>query len=200
MSSKYPKRKRGFDEEDDDMDFPLPGTAASLAVDAEEDPLWSVYKIHPNLPFRTKVEKLLVGWGMEAPEIAAIIKEDDVDRVQRTITEVEQKWTDLGEGLTTEERKKARGKMIAELQELKQQVESLNETSPDYKHLQLKLNILERMARLQGIEIDKKELPKEDEAVNPVDKAINGLSPERLKDLYERLSSSKPIQPPVTED
>lgn len=184
-------------DEDDLVLDPSPNKRKHLPQDESarstfanvDDPLWLVYSINPNLPFRHKVEKLLIGWNMTPVEIARVLKEEDVSRVEKLVEEIESYWSDLGAGLTDEARQKARGRMLAELQALKKQVEQLNEENADYKHLQLMMTILERMAKLRGIEIEKKETPpEEEENSDPAVDAINALSPDKLQDLYNRLN------------
>lgn len=193
--NQFPERSQRFlDEDDDDDGFNPQDRGGKKQAPAFEstDPLWLTYGINPALPFRTKVEKLMVGWEMDADAIAKILEEDDSERTERTISEIREGWVRLGSSLTDEAREIERGRMISELNDLKRQAEVLNTQSPDYKHLQLQVSITERIAKLRGIEVDKKDTSKDDEAADPVEHAINSLSPERLKDLMGRLNDKTP--------
>lgn len=192
--NQFPERSQRFldeDEDDDDFSPQERGGKKQAPAFVSTDPLWLTYGINPALPFRTKVEKLMVGWEMDADAIAKILEEDDSERTERTISEIREGWVRLGSSLTDDEREIERGRMISELNDLKRQAEMLNTQSPDYKHLQLQVSITERIAKLRGIEVDKKDTSKDDEAADPVEHAINSLSPDRLKDLMGRLNEKK---------
>jgi CO/xanthine dehydrogenase Mo-binding subunit len=183
-----------FDEEEEDFaprkssrrkgrqEQPPPGPPPAPTGD-----LWSSYQVNPFWPFRVKVERLLLGWRLDAETIAAVLEEEE-SRVRDTISAIEASWTELGGGLSPEEKAKERGRMIAELQVIAQQLASLNESSPDYKHLQLKANLMGQIAKLKGLEIDKKEAALEsDDKPETLEDAIAGLPAERLEALASRL-------------
>lgn len=183
-----PRSQRYLDDDEDDIDASQrPKMRTNLPEADLGDPLWVTYGVNPNLPFRAKVEKLLIGWELDVDDIASALGESDVDRVAQVVADVKASWASLGSGLSTEQRVIERGRMLSELIDLKRQLEVLNATSPDYKHLQLQVTILERMAKLRGIDVDKKEA-EETAKEDPVEKAINSLSPEALKALHTRLS------------
>jgi hypothetical protein len=175
--------------DDVEEDFGGETVAAQPGPPETGNPLWDAYLINPNLPFRVKVEKLLLGWNLDAGAIAMLVG-DEAERVQSVIDDLQDTWRRLGEGLNTEERKLARGKLIAELLELRSQVDSLNSISADYKHLQLKLTIMERIAKLQGIEVEKREVGDEG-LTDPLENAVENMEAGQLAELWKRLSQEK---------
>lgn len=182
-----PKKGNNFhDEEDDDFiggldPAPRPGVPSD-----EGDPLWSIYGVNPGLPFRVKVEQLIIMWDLGPEEIAAALNEDP-DKVQAEVTKLNADFMALGDSLDPEQRRLARGKMIKELLKYKAELEQLGPTQ-DSKIINMKINIADKIAKLRGLESEKKEISDEPTSTNPIDEAMAKMTPEQRRALLTKLS------------
>jgi hypothetical protein len=148
------------------------------------DPLWTIYAINPGLPFRVKVEKLMLMWELDAEEIAAVLKER-VDLVQTEVSRIETEWMSIGEPLTDEELQRARGKMIKELLQHKAELEGMGPTQ-DSKIITMKISLSEKLAKLRGLDREKKQ-PEEGATGDAVADLLSAMTPEKTRDLLARL-------------
>ena len=154
----------------------------------KEEILWSEYAIQPNLPIRTKIEQLMILWRLPLPQIAIALDLTET-LVKKEIKALNDEWLTLGKPLDDETRQLIRGKMIAELIRLKAEVESAAAGNPDTRLLTLKLQIIERLTKVQGLDVGKDNIYEEQES-NPVEEALGGLTQEQRATLLARL---KPI-------
>lgn len=171
-----------FDEDDPENKPKQPGVPED-----ETNPLWSVYRIHPGLPYKIKVEQLVILWNLDAKDIAAVLGED-LTRVTDTIRALEEDWTQLGEGLNEEEKRLARGKLISELRKWKAQLEAMGDG--DAKVINMKLNISDRIAKLQGVESEKKAAAQDDVKKDLIEEALEKLTPEARRNLMKQLGNA----------
>lgn len=183
-----PKKRAFLDEEDDDFDMsldsyesPKPGVPRD-----EGDPLWTIYGVNPGLPFRVKVEQLIIMWDLGVEEIASALGEE-IDRVQSEVTKLNADFMALGDSLDPEQRRLARGKMIKELLKYKAELEQLGPTQ-DSKIINMKINIADKIAKLRGLESEKKEITDEPSSTNPIDEAMAKMTPEQRRSLLTKLS------------
>lgn len=188
------KPRKGFNhrslEEFDDVDD-APTTPRGKPVDDGSDPLYTLYGLHSTLPFRVKVRRLAMGWGMNAEEIAALLNAtDELASIQKTFADCEAEWRELGENMTVEAQAMARGRMIAELMEIKRAAEEMAEASRDPKLLDLRMRLLERIAKLRGLESDRKQPAATPTEGLVIEDALNKLTPEKLAKLVELFSKS----------
>jgi phage regulator Rha-like protein len=176
---RFPKRRPHL-EDGEEVQSPKPGVPEN-----ELDPLWSIYGVNPGLPFRTKVEQLMLIWNLPLDDIASALKEP-ISRVQGSFDELNEEWMRIGEGLTESERQLARGKLIKELMRMKSELDMMGPTQ-DAKVIQMKMNLIERLAKLQGLDTDKPEVQEDDSAANPIEEAMKNLTPEQRRALLARL-------------
>lgn len=164
---------RNMDEEerDDDLDLdmpdlmPKPRPARSRARQEEdesyysnpEDELFKCYGIRPNLPLRTKVEHLHLTYRLPVHQIADLLKISS-NVVMDEIEELKEDWKRMGKPLSSDDREMERGRLIAGLDRLIQQIDDQIIASGDgSKVLSLKLNAMEKRAKLLGLEFDKRQ-------------------------------------------
>lgn len=179
----FPERsQKYFDEnpEGEEFEAKLPGVP-----DDAGDPLWTIYGINPGLPFRIKVEQLIMLWDLDEIEIVNALNEDH-SRVHDMVEELKKGWMALGEGLSDEEKTLARGKMITELLRLKNELERLGPTQ-DSKIINMKISLAEKIAKLRGVEKELKETVEDEVSQDPLNKAISDLSPDAQRTLLEHL-------------
>ncbi len=173
--------------------IPIPTPEAELEekkpTSSSEEILWSEYSIRPNLPIRAKIEQLITLWRL-APEKIASLLGLSVDLVKEEISALTREWQELGKSPTDENKEIIRGRMIAELLRLKAEVESGGAGTNDSRFLTLKLQIIEKLTKLQGVDVDKKELVIDEVSLNPVHVALESLTTEQKEALYEKLKSS----------
>jgi hypothetical protein len=151
--------------------------------------IWVDYGIKPNLPTRVKIEQLLIVYRLSPEDIADVL-EMDLDDVEVHIKTLNSEWASLGRVMTPEERDVARGRMITELIRTKKDIEEAmtGATSADKARLlTLKMNVVNQLTNLQGLGLDKKDVFRPEEEVDPVEAKVNELSEERQKELHERL-------------
>lgn len=178
------RKRREIDEDEESFFGDQPeGRRPGVPVD-DGDPLWTIYAINPGLPTRVKIEKLMVMWELEASEIASILQMGESE-VQVEVDKIERDWMSLGQDLTDDELQKARGKMIKELLQHKSELEGLGPTQ-DTKVITMKIKITEQIAKLRGLDRDRKPAEEEDSA-NPVAAALAKMTPEQSRTLLDRL-------------
>lgn len=184
MRRQLPPRKRRPFDEDDEYDEQQQQRRPGVPDD-EEDPLWTIYSVHPGLPFRIKVEQLIVLWELDVPEIASALKEDE-DRVQVEVTRLEAEWMELGSALSDDAKQKARGRAIRELLKYKAELEGLGPTQ-DPKVITMKVKLADQINILRGVEKDNKKVAEEDVDADPIAEALGKLSQDKMRDLLTRL-------------
>lgn len=155
----------------------------------KEEVLWSEYAIQPNLPIRTKIEQLMLLWRLPPPQIALALDLTE-SLVKDEITALNNEWLALGRPLDDETKQVVRGKMIAELIRLKAEIEAAAAGNPDTRLLTLKLQVIERLTKVQGLDVGK-EASYEEQLTNPVEDAIGALTPEQRAAFLARLQPSK---------
>jgi len=189
------RRTAGRRFDDDFEDIPQPRARRGSAVEDEDvaqqppaDPLYAVYGIFPTMPVRVKVEKLLMGWSMDAEDIAALL-DQDIYVITRLVNELETKWATLGEALSDQEQKIERGKYLSELQATLKDVNEAYNSTKDIKLLNTKINLMEKITKLKGIDTDKRPNQAVDDGSGKktLEDKIKTLTPEQLKGLHEKL-------------
>lgn len=169
---------------------PMAVPARGTLVDDGTDPLFTLYGLHSTLPFRVKIRRLAMGWGMTAEEIADLLHaRDEIESVQKVFEECEAEWKELGEPLHPEAQTLARGRMIAELMEVKRAVEEMHGANSDIKLLNLKMTVLDRIAKLRNLEADKKPMTDAPTQGLNIADALDNLNKAQLADLVKRLGS-----------
>jgi hypothetical protein len=151
----------------------------------KEEILWSDYAIQPNLPIRTKIEQLMLLWRLPAAQIAIALDLTET-LVKSEIKALNNEWMALGKPLDEETRQLVRGKMIAELLRLKAEIESAAAGNPDTRLLTLKLQVIERLTKVQGLDVGK-DASYEEQTTNPVEDAIGALTAEQRASLLAAL-------------
>ena len=151
----------------------------------KEEILWSEYAIQPNLPIRTKVEQLMLLWRLPLPQIAIALDLTET-LVKSEVKALNDEWLAMGKPLDEETRQLVRGKMIAELMRLKAEIESAAAGNPDTRLLTLKLQVIEKLTKVQGLDVGKDNVYEEQEA-NPVEEAIGALTEEKRAALLATL-------------
>jgi len=197
-SKKTPKPKVGStgipvseqQESDEWNGYPTPSVDVNRPKSKEEI-LWSEYSIQPNLPIRSKVEQLMLLWRLPAGAIASLM-DLSLSVVQEEIDALNKEWAELGKPLDEESRQVVRGRMIVELTKLKADLETANAGNPDPRLLTLKLQVIEKLTKLQGLDLDRKNPSIEEESMNPVEDAIDALGEERRAELLARLKKTAP--------
>jgi predicted DNA-binding protein YlxM (UPF0122 family) len=154
--------------------------------------LYKSYGIRPTLPVRTKVEGLHLVYRLSVSQIAELLG-ISISVVRDEIEELREDWKRLGKPLSLDEREMERGRMIAGLDRLIQQIDDQIISSGDgSKLLTLKMNAMDRQAKLRGLEYDKRQqaVDEEESEANifgAVEEQIKSLPSERLEDMMARL-------------
>lgn len=149
-----------------------------------DDELYQTYGIRPNLPLRTKVESLHLIYRLDVNTIATLLRLSN-GTVHDEIEALTDEWKRMGRPLTPDERELQRGRYIAELDRTIQQIDDSMVGGGDSKSLSLKMNALEKRAKLLGLELDKRDRAVDEEEaettlLEEVDSIINKLRPEDL--------------------
>lgn len=179
------RRRREFDEDEEGFEVEVPSRRPGGAPIDDADPLWTIYAVNPGLPTRTKVEKLMVMWELDAEEISSVLH-ITLTEAKDMMASVEQQWMDLGRDLTDDELIKARGKQIKELLGLKAELDGLGPTT-DQQIIKMKVTLSQQIAKLRGLERERAKTT-EDEQKDPVDDALAHLSPDETREIFERLN------------
>lgn len=178
-----------FDEEPELMEQPeLPKRRKRNEDDpyyeSPEDQLYKVYGIRASLPIRTKVESLYLVYRLTVQDIANLLTISHTV-VQDELEALNEEWRNLGRPLSPEERELQRGRYIAQLDRTIQQIDdSVATGGGDSRSLSLKMNALEKRAKLLGLDLGKKDsLTEETEdltMLEEVDKIIENMPSDKL--------------------
>ena len=177
-------------EEDDDRpkrEIPPMPRASSMS---RAELLWENYAIQPSLPLRTKIEQLMLLWRLPAVAMADLL-EIDVEVVKSEIAALNEEWADLGRPLDEDTRQIVRGQTIADLRRLKTEIEKASTGNPDSRLLTLKMQVIERLTKIQGIEMERRDTTMDDVASNPVEEALGNLTAEQRAELHTRLRNKQ---------
>jgi len=156
-----------------------------------EDELFRCYGLRVNLPVRTKVEHLHLIYRLPVDQIASLLGISR-DLVASEIEELKSDWRQMGKPLTMDDRELERGRLIASLDRLIQQIDDqLIGPGDNNRLLTLKLNALDRRVKLLGLEYDKSQTAQNENAevdlLDSVDQRINNLTEDRLEELMHAL-------------
>lgn len=148
--------------------------------------LWEIYSIKSEWPTDKKIELLIIMWKLTVDQIADILGmyEDDV---KTQVQQIEDAWRNLGRTLSKEERELERGRQIAELDRLRSQLEEAYIIHKDPKYLIQKANVLERLAKLRGLEQDKHVEKGEKRDGRTLQEKIDSMPADKNRELLERL-------------
>jgi hypothetical protein len=145
------------------------------------------YGIEASMPLRLKVE-LLVLSNLSSGAIAELLHRRAED-IALIVDEIEVGWGRSGKALTAEDRDRARGKALAELEMLRQNIDKQLARNPSERLMALKVQLLDRLIELQGLKLGKNEAGAEEQNIDAFDKAVGLLSATQLSDLHSRLSN-----------
>ena len=186
MATKSRTQKPQTSKGEDDWDDRSPRNNVDVnRPKTKEEILWSEYAIQPNLPIRTKVEQLMLLWRLPIPTIAIVLDLTE-SLVKEEVKALNDEWLAMGRPLDEETRQLVRGKMIAELMRLKAEIETASAGNLDAKLLTLKLQVLDKLTKVQGLDAGK-EADYEEQATNPVEDAIGALTAEQRASLLAAL-------------
>lgn len=171
---------------------PHPGAATVPGSKSEE--LWMTYAVKPNLPLRSKIEQLTILFRLSVEEMAVLL-ESTPTAIKLEVEALREEWKSLGRVPDADCREMERGRAIAELNRLAADIDTAMSTGldKDPRLLNLKLTVIERRARLQGLDIDKRDIPttstEEDEetSLQRAERQIQELPSERLEELVQKL-------------
>lgn len=153
-----------------------------------EDPLWVEYGIKPSLPVIRKIEILYVDYRLEVEEISMLM-DRTAEQVQTSIDKIEANWIKMGQTLDGPEREKERGRAISQLQRAISDIEREITGSNDPRLKTIKINMMERLVKLQGLDSAVKNEEKAPDT-DPITTALEGLTPEKLRELHEKLTAT----------
>lgn len=153
--------------------------------------LFDTYGIKVASPLSRKIEILVVCYRLETEAIARLLGIEE-DEAKAEKQKLEKEWLRLGQPLSFDERAIARGQMVAELTILKRDIEDQMSADPDSKLLTLRMQILNQLAKLQGLDTDKKmtEPGDSDTPGNKITEALNSMGTEQIERLMLELASS----------
>jgi len=155
---------------------------------SQEEILWSEYGIKPNLPIRTKIEHLTIVWRLTPHEICTLLQLPSDEFVENELDKLTKEWQELGKPPTEESQEILRGKTIADLLRLKAEIETASNGIVDSRLLTLKIQVIDKLSKLQGVEFDRREREPEEDIIRPVENALKALSPEQLLELYNKIA------------
>jgi hypothetical protein len=188
MATKSRTQKPQTSKGEDDWDDRSPRNNVDVnRPKTKEEILWSEYAIQPNLPIRTKVEQLMLLWRLPVPQIALALDLTET-LVKEEVKALNDEWLALGRPLDEETKQVVRGKMIAELMRLKAEIESAAAGNPDTRLLTLKLQVIEKLTKVQGLDVGK-DAAYEEQVTNPVEDAIGALTAEQRATLLAALKT-----------
>ena len=193
MATKSRTQKPQTSKGEDDWDDRSPRNNVDVnRPKTKEEILWSEYAIQPNLPIRTKVEQLMLLWRLPVPQIALALDLTET-LVKEEVKALNDEWLALGRPLDEETKQVVRGKMIAELMRLKAEIESAAAGNPDTRLLTLKLQVIEKLTKVQGLDVGK-DAAYEEQTTNPVEDAIGALSEDQRAALLARLKPKSSVE------
>jgi hypothetical protein len=177
-------RKNAKQFDDDDEYLPRRTTSAGMSdKDAE---LFDGYGIKVTTPLRIKIETLLL-YRVDAESIAELL-DLDVKVVEAKVFDIEAEWRQLGQPLEDDDRELERGRLIAELRKLKNDVDMLVMQQPTKDNIDLKAKLIDRIVKLRGLDTEK---PASADDVSPTTKILStlgDLSKDDLTALYAVLN------------
>lgn len=167
--------QRQFDEDEDEQP-------------PEPDSPLKPYGLNETVPFRKKVERLHVAHRLTTEEIAVILEctENDVDGI---ISVLHEEWSRLGTERTEEEKKRERGRAIADLEVMLSQLEEQYLKWPESQTLNMKLKVRDELSEL--MKLNAKEEIETSESLDlqsVLSEKIAGLSAAQLSSLRDRLA------------
>lgn len=157
-----------------------------------EDELYKVYGLRSNLPFKTKIESLYLVYRLSAKDIANLLNATSL-QIQDELDNLEEEWKRMGRPLTQDERELQRGRYIAELDRMIQQIDDAISTGQgDSRSMTLKMNAMEKRAKLMGLDLEKHEKTKdtedEEDLNDTLEKMLEGLPSSALEEMMAVLS------------
>lgn len=154
-----------------------------------DDILWAEFGVKPNWPVRTKIEHLTMFYRLRVSDMAKLLQFSE-ESVEEEVEALKDDWIGMGKLPKGKERELHRGRVLAKLRRMEATLESaLTSTPEDAKLLTLLLNIQDRVAKMLGLDTDKRDAATEEEAEgDSFSKAIEDLSLERQRELHARLT------------
>jgi len=183
-----------FDEVPDIM-VPRVYEAPVATYSCPEDELYKVYGIIANLTFKTKVESLYLVYRLSTKDIANLLNATSL-QIQDELDSLATEWKRLGRPLTQDERELQRGRYIAELDRMIQQIDDAIGTGQgDSRSMTLKMNAMEKKAKLMGLDLEKHEKVKDDDNEEDIpetlEKLLGELPPSALEEMMAVLSDDQ---------
>lgn len=159
-----------------------------------EDELYRCYGVRPNLPIRTKVEHLHLIYRLPVDQIATLIGVS-AQLVIDEIEELKNDWREMGKPLSIDDRELERGRLIASLDRLIQQIDdqlvTVGAAGESNRLLTLKLNALDRRSKLLGLEYDKNQTAAQESAeaslLETVEQKLDAIPAEQLEKMMAML-------------
>jgi hypothetical protein len=182
------KNSRPRDEdEDDDLQPDNP----EGYIDPEIEPLWNTYRIKKDWPLRAKVELLLSVWKLTPSVISALLEMKEKD-VKRFVSEIHEEWEALGKSLGPKEKIRERGRLIADLENIKSQLDQQLLLNHDPKIIAQKITIVQQLAKLRGIDADKSVAEDIEGSQTFEDKLRDKIGVDQLEAMVKQLKVSQP--------
>lgn len=161
-------------------------TPEELEVQAEAAK-WHYYGISPDTPPHEKVERLHTAFDFNEAEIVEVIPEVKPEQIRRIIKRLHERWEKLGQELSEDERRLARGKQIAGLEALQLQLEREYARTGDAKMLTAKLTVTQKLGELRDLEGKRvKEEEEQARSRDVLERAVMELSTQDAEALLAR--------------
>lgn len=151
--------------------------------------LWMDFQVKPNWPIRTKVEHLVMFYRLPARDIAPLLQMSE-EMIEDEIKALQGDWISMGKIPKGKERDLHRGRVVSKLRRMETTIEAeLTSTPGDTKLLTLLLTVQDRIAKIMGLETDKRDsvLGEEVEG-DSFTRILQNMSPEKQQELHARLS------------
>lgn len=164
----------------------------NMVPGSKSEELWLTYGVKPNLPFRTKLEQLTILYRLTIDEMAVLL-ECSPTTISDEMEKLRAEWKTLGRTLEPDDRDEERGRLLTELNRLAADIDTALAAGldKDPRLLQLKLTVVDRRAKLQGLDFDKKEVPAPEAAEETVmqraARKIQQIPTDRLDELVKKL-------------
>lgn len=172
---------RQFDDEDEEVVVVPPkrgSKASSYSMSQAEQDLYDCYGIRSATPMRIKIETLLL-YRVDAESIAELLGLT-LNDAEGKILEIEREWRELGQPLDDEDRELERGRLIAELRKLKNDVDQLIMTAPNKDNITMKAGLIDRIVKLRGLDSEK---PATSDEISPTAKILSSIGDMTKADL-----------------
>ena len=181
-----PKKKRRQPTEDGEPYYANP-----------EDQLYKVYGLRASLPVRTKVESLHLVYRLPVKDISDLIGVS-TNVVRDELENLNDEWKRMGRPLSADERELQRGRYIAELDRTIQQIDDAVANNNGYsRSLSLKINALEKRAKLLGLDLEKHEKTIDEDVeksmLNEVERMVNELPEDRLAEMMACIEAGQSL-------